>query len=273
MVRPEVQEHELGIGSGALHAPFLGHEAQGLLLLREPLLVERVGLELRRARGMLLAQGMPFPARRREDPAQVRMALEADPEEVESLALVPVRGRVQIHDGGEHQVVLREGDLQAQLAHAGRIGIEEMVEDRERRRRLALPMPAQALVDRGHVEEQREARGALVAQAPEHLAQALARYPEGRDPVGGLLPQDVLAHARRDRSGEAGVCVGRGGAGHVHGAGLSDAVARREGPAHGADRRRRPAPRAWSRGAAPAPARPADSGAAPAARRRRRRSS
>jgi hypothetical protein len=40
---------------------------------------------------MILAQRMPFPGRREQEAPQVRMALEADAEEIPDLPLIPVR--------------------------------------------------------------------------------------------------------------------------------------------------------------------------------------
>src|SRR6202140_4963286 len=42
---------------------------------------------------VILPQGMPFPALGHQDPAQIGVPVELDPEEVPGLAFVPVRGR------------------------------------------------------------------------------------------------------------------------------------------------------------------------------------
>src|SRR5690606_19741342 len=79
-----------------------------------------------------------------QDPAQVRVAVEADPEHVVRLALEPVRTRPQRHDRVDLQRVQRELHL-----HAKRTTVRdrpELVDDLQR--------TTAAEIDRRHVQEQ-----------------------------------------------------------------------------------------------------------------------
>src|SRR5262245_16669523 len=63
----------------------------------------------------VLAEGMTDEAVVGEDSTQVRMSLEEDAEEVEGLALVPVRARPHVDDGGHERLIgVRTGRAQSQ---------------------------------------------------------------------------------------------------------------------------------------------------------------
>ena len=69
MVGAEVEEHEIGGLAVPLHAPFLGAEAQRLLLGDLALLSEDVRLHLGRPCDVVLAKRVACPGRRRQDAA------------------------------------------------------------------------------------------------------------------------------------------------------------------------------------------------------------
>ncbi len=107
MVRPEVEEHEIGVRALPLHAPVFRPELQGRLLA-----VFLVGRQAERLHfggpgRMLLAQRMALPGRRHENPRQVRMAVERDAEHVPHFALVPVGRRPEVGDRSQCADILR----------------------------------------------------------------------------------------------------------------------------------------------------------------------
>src|ERR671915_329533 len=102
---------------------------------------------------MILAQRMPYPGRRKQEAPQVRMALEADAEEIPDLPLVPVRCGPDIGDGRQRGRVPRERHLEADVLIV-REG-QQLVDDGKIALRLPLAMAADSLVDGGEVIEHR----------------------------------------------------------------------------------------------------------------------
>ena len=145
MVRADVEEHEVEVLALAPHAPVLGAEPHRLFhrLLHVGRHAERP--HLGRAGRVLLPQRVPAPPRRHENPLQVRVPVEADAEHVPHLALVPVGGGPDVDGAGQRRRVARERHL---YAHVGVAVVgEEVIDNREVARRLALAMRAGALVD------------------------------------------------------------------------------------------------------------------------------
>src|ERR1035437_4846975 len=66
-------------------------------------------------KGIVLALRVTWPVVRHEDPRQRRVPVELDAEHVPGLTLVPVVGRVDLHDGGDVTVIVRAGDLKSNL--------------------------------------------------------------------------------------------------------------------------------------------------------------
>ena len=112
--------------------------------------------------GIVLAQRVALPVVVHEDPRGVRVAFEADAEEVPDLALVPVRGRPD-RDDALHRLAVVEPDLDAhpRSALAQR---EEVVVDREALR-LRLGDSRVALGARGAALAAREVQVAAGARA------------------------------------------------------------------------------------------------------------
>src|ERR687892_1449981 len=125
---------------GALHPPFLGAEAQCLLLFLIALLGQGEGIEFSGSRRMILAQRMPFPGGRKQDASQIRMALEADAEEIPNRPLIPVCRGPEIGDGWKRRGIPGERHLEANILVA-REG-QELIDDGEIA--LWLPFPVTA---------------------------------------------------------------------------------------------------------------------------------
>ena len=91
VLRPHVEDHRLGRAGGRLDCRRRAHGSALSACLAKPL------------NGIILAERMSFPFVRHQDAAQVGMALEANAEQIETLALVPVgRGpdrRDRVHTG------------------------------------------------------------------------------------------------------------------------------------------------------------------------------
>src|SRR5690606_25963485 len=147
MVRAEIQEHEVAVVAAALHAPLLGAEAERLGLGLVAVVRQREDAHLGRARRMLLAERMTFPRRRHQEPPQALMTLERDAEHVPDFSLVPARGRPEPRYARHRRPLALERDLDSQIL-VPPVG-EEVIDDREVARRLAVAVLAQPLVDRG----------------------------------------------------------------------------------------------------------------------------
>src|SRR5690606_34118404 len=78
MVRSEVHEHELGGVRLTCQAPFLGTELQQFLFAILQLVTHPERFHFGGTRRMVLAQRMPFPERRAQDAAEVRMTGERE---------------------------------------------------------------------------------------------------------------------------------------------------------------------------------------------------
>src|SRR5579884_3823917 len=91
VLRADVQKDKVRTVLATLHAPVFGPEPQGFLLsfFLFVRLTERP--DLRAARRMVFAQGMPHPGFRHQDSRQERMAVELDAEHVPHFPLIPVR--------------------------------------------------------------------------------------------------------------------------------------------------------------------------------------
>src|SRR3989304_2073152 len=86
----------------------------GIGLLPVDLVEVERELDLFIAQRVILAQRMPLPIRRHEQPAQIRVAREADAEHVENLALVPVGAGEDLHHTRHARRVAREVEEQSQ---------------------------------------------------------------------------------------------------------------------------------------------------------------
>src|SRR5579883_3047956 len=82
MLRADVEEQEIGILARAAKAPFLGAEAQSVLLFLFLLRRKVERSHFGSARGVLLAKRMSLPGARHQDSFEVRMTCEADAEHV-----------------------------------------------------------------------------------------------------------------------------------------------------------------------------------------------
>ena len=189
VLRADVEVHERRVVVGAGQAPHLGLEAQLLLHLVDHLVGQLERPVLGAAGRVLLAQRVPVPPRRHEQPVQVVVAGDVDAEHVPELALVPVGGGP--HAG--HALHLRRLRRQRHLeAHVGVPPVgDEVVVDAEGGVGHALAVQPLALVHAAEVVEHRERLGGLLAQVPQHLGRAVARDPGGRDAVLGLLLHEL----------------------------------------------------------------------------------
>ena len=148
VLRPDVQEHEVGVLVRRGQPPVLGPEAQGLLLLARPASVgEDEAAHLGGAGRVVLAQRVALPGGRHQDAAQVRVAVEADAEHVPDLALVPVGGRPDAGDAwAATRFVVEAGTLSRRSALRSKR--EQVVDDGEVARPAARRGARVALVDR-----------------------------------------------------------------------------------------------------------------------------
>ena len=176
VIGAQIEEHELGVAAGALHAPFLRPEAQRLLLLFLAFLVKAERLHLGGAGGVFLAQGVALPGGGQQDAPQVGVAAEADAEHVPGFPLVPV-GVGPHADRSGHFVRLDDRHLDAELLH--RADAEQVIDHAELGGRLPLPMLALALVDAEQVVE----HGVAGLQVFQHGQQLVRWHPHRGDAV------------------------------------------------------------------------------------------
>ena len=164
--------------------------------------------------GKVFAEGVADKPIVRQQPPQVRMTLEHDPVEIESLALVPIRRGPDVDDRAQHRaLVILAGDFEPQAMIVG--DGQEVVDDGETSRRMivglgdplsgirgaALHAPAESggggrrrvpfrsavaeVVDSGQIHERLEAERFGV---PQHSAalhkvgrgNGIAEFPSGR---------------------------------------------------------------------------------------------
>ena len=151
----------MGSSSVLRQAPLLGLEAQLLLHLVDELVGQVERAVLGAARRVLLAQRVPLPPGRHEQPVEVGVAGDADAEHVPELALVPVGGGPHAGHRVHARRVLRQRHLEAHV-RVPAVG-DEVVEDAERGVGLALAVQPLALVDAAEVVEHRERLGGLLA--------------------------------------------------------------------------------------------------------------
>ena len=120
MVRAQVQKK---------HIPFFllfpGDDA-GIQRLMVPGIGLGVRSHLRGPARIILPQGMPFPVVGHEQPAEIGVALETNPEHVENFPLVPVGRRPQIGYVRVVRVFSLQVDFQAQAA--GGLEGEQMID-------------------------------------------------------------------------------------------------------------------------------------------------
>src|SRR6266567_565777 len=138
---------------------------------------------------VVLPQREGLPSVGQLDPPEVRMPVEDDAEEVEDLALVPVRRGEECGDAGHTGVVSREADLDPQP-----------VAVRRRVQVIGDPEPGLAAqpVGGGHVRQEVE-RQRLVAAEPSQGVDQLARGDHQRDLTPGL---EHVGEARPEMLGE-----------------------------------------------------------------------
>jgi hypothetical protein len=212
MVGAEVQEHEVLLGSAALHAPLFRLEQQRLLVQILPHLVQHEGIEFGGPCVVFLAQRVPFPARRTQDAAQVRVAGESDAEQVPDLALVPVGVGVEWDDGGDTRHLAAERHLQPQLAlrrWRAALDREQVVHHREIRRWQVVAVLPHPLVNGGEVVQHLVWLADLVLEVLQHLVQLLGAEPQGRDAIARLLHDERgLAEARVEIAHDIGHRLG-----------------------------------------------------------------
>src|SRR5207342_1828744 len=75
----------------------------------------RPGLRLTAHQGEVLAQWVTLERFGQEQLQRLRMALERDPEHLDRLALVPVRGRVEVGDRGTDRILVWQPHLHAHV--------------------------------------------------------------------------------------------------------------------------------------------------------------
>src|SRR5688572_3687872 len=155
----------------------------------------------------LAAHGEVAPLRialvvlRHEDAAHVRMAVEHDAEHVEHLALLEVRGGVDVDDGRHVRVVHSEPGADVEAVDA--LHREQLVVNAE-------PRLGREVVHAVHAHEPLPRLLVLVPEVAEHVADALRRdvercaLPE-EDRVGDRVVADVLADALGDQLEARGV--------------------------------------------------------------------
>jgi hypothetical protein len=189
---PQVQEEEVGVRAAPRHAPLLGTELERVLFLLLLLLGQAKRTQLGRPGGMVLAERVSLPGRGHQDPAEPRVAVEPDAEEVPCLALVPVRGRPDIGYGGQGGGIAGERHLHPDVLVP--VEREKVVNDREIALGLVLSMGPDTLVDRGKIVEHLVRAANAVLQEFQDAVDPVFGYPERRDIVaGGLDSEDVLA--------------------------------------------------------------------------------
>ena len=98
---------------------------------------------------IVLAQRIAFPVVRAEDPAEVRMAGEIDPDQVVRLALVPIRRRPKIGDARDARLITRREHLDReavamieapQVVHARQFVIGDVIDARVTREPVELEL-------------------------------------------------------------------------------------------------------------------------------------
>ena len=124
-------------------------------------------LHVRSAERVVLALWVALPLVGHEDPPQAGMALEGDPEEVEDLAFVEVRGRPHARHRRAPLVALGDPHPHAQTMRVGRR--RQVICDQE----PALGRIHAEVVDRGQVREQLERR--IVTEDLAEVRDAVAR--------------------------------------------------------------------------------------------------
>ena len=110
----------------------------------------------------VLAQRVAGEAVPEEQPAQVGMAVEADAEQVEDLALLQVRAVVEAGQRGHGRILAVGGD---------HLDLDDVVE--VQRLEVVDELEVALAVDRGEVAEEDEVGGLVVAQRLDRLGQAL----------------------------------------------------------------------------------------------------
>ncbi len=185
VVRAEVEEHVVLVGSGTLHAPVFRTETRGFflkLLLGE---VEAERIEFGGARREVLAQRVTFPGWRHHDARQVRVAFEVDAEHVPDFALVPVGVGPDAGDGRHAEVAFGQGHLDHHVTIT--LQRHEVIEHGEiGAGRQPLTLGAQTLVHAVQVIEH-DVRLGQVAQESQDFNQSGTGHPQHRHAGAGCL--------------------------------------------------------------------------------------
>ena len=120
---------------------------------------------------MFLAQGMAFPGERHQEPLQMRMAFELDPEHVVDFTLVPVGVFINVADRMKRRILAFQRHLEAHVLVA--VEGQQVVHQREIGIRLSLPVFPGALVDGGQVVEHAIGLGNVILKESKHLGSPL----------------------------------------------------------------------------------------------------
>ncbi len=185
MLRPQVEEHEIGAAIVPLQAPGFRVELEGglftVLFVRGEMEWPHVG----GAGGVVFAQRVAVPGGRHEEAAQVRMAVEGDAKHVPDFTLVPVGGGPEGGACGQAGIGGGQGHLQAHVGVAF-VG-EQVVDDGEVAGGLAVAVLADALVDGGEVVEEGERPFHPHLQIAQRQLNLIRLNPQGGNAIlGGL---------------------------------------------------------------------------------------
>ena len=120
----------------------------------------------------------------------MRVAVEDDAEHVPYLALVPVRRRPDIGNGGHQQIVGSERDLETDV----RVTLErqQVIDDSEIAWRLIVAVRAGALVDGGEVIQHAVRLLRFQFQVAQDIAHAVPRDPLRGHAIAGFLRRPRL---------------------------------------------------------------------------------
>ena len=204
MLRSEVQKDEVASVTAALHAPLFGAEPQQLLFLVLLLFGKVKGPHLSGARGMVFSQRMPYPASRHQYALQVGVPGKRYSEHIPYFAFVPIRRRPKARDAVERQGASVKSNFHPDVFIA--LEGEQVIDDRERGGRQALPVHPHPVVDRGQVVEHCVRSIDLTLEISQDFSHTLARSPKRRYPVAGKLWSHIAAILLLQRLDRIGGC-------------------------------------------------------------------